>query len=655
MRPLEPALVTWLMRLRDRRFPIVVDEIQSGMGRTGTFLASEGTGLIGDYYCLGKSLGGGLVKIAATMVARSRYDNHYSTLHTSTFAEDDLSSRLSLRALALLDEEHGLERARNKGELLLDQLEELRRRFPSVLKEVRGRGLMVGVELHSQTDSSSPVLRLMDQERYLGYAVAAHLLNRFDIRIFPTLSSPRTLRLEPSYRVPRRELERFVSALAEVCNLLARGDAGALLAPLVEGPPGAPRPAVQPAPLPSGAVSVAPAGRPRVAFLGHFLQATDLKARDPSLALLSDQQLVRLYQKTHTLFERGVPLESEIVRSPVGSEVELRFIGHYLTADTIYQAMRARDDRWIRRQITASVQWAKAHGCSLVGFGGYTSIVAGNCRDVPVGGIGLTSGNSLTVAMALEAVRVAGSRAGLDLSRATVGVVGASGNIGTTCAEILAPVCGSLSLFGRPLGRQRLRELAARILRDLAGSSPASGGALLEAVHRCPDLVTAARDLDEEAFGRLADERLLDDPRVQPLLAASSDLSGLRRCSVIIASSNSPTPVLTESHVAEGQPVIVCDIAVPRDTSPSLLSTRPQARIIKGGLVSLPCNERFQVAGIPLKRGQSYACMAETLLLGLEGWKGHFSYGPITGQQVAHMQALARKHDFRLMEEHALH
>ncbi|MBI4577701.1 MAG: aminotransferase class III-fold pyridoxal phosphate-dependent enzyme, partial [Planctomycetes bacterium] len=88
-------------------FPLVMDEIQCGMGRTGTFLASEPSGVRGDYYLLSKSLGGGLAKISALLVESGRYLADYGYLHTSTFAEDDPSSALALAVLELLEEGGG--------------------------------------------------------------------------------------------------------------------------------------------------------------------------------------------------------------------------------------------------------------------------------------------------------------------------------------------------------------------------------------------------------------------------------------------------------------------------------------------------------------------------------------------------------------------
>jgi acetylornithine/succinyldiaminopimelate/putrescine aminotransferase len=72
-----------------RGVPLIADEIQTGMGRTGTFLASQALGVSPDYVLLSKALGGGLAKISATLIKRERHIDKFDVLHTSTFAEDD--------------------------------------------------------------------------------------------------------------------------------------------------------------------------------------------------------------------------------------------------------------------------------------------------------------------------------------------------------------------------------------------------------------------------------------------------------------------------------------------------------------------------------------------------------------------------------------
>ena len=76
---------------------LIVDEIQCGLGRTGAFLASSALGAAGDYYLFSKSLGGGLAKVSAVLIASDRYQPGFDLRHSSTFADDDFSSAIALR------------------------------------------------------------------------------------------------------------------------------------------------------------------------------------------------------------------------------------------------------------------------------------------------------------------------------------------------------------------------------------------------------------------------------------------------------------------------------------------------------------------------------------------------------------------------------
>src|SRR4029450_6279631 len=114
-------------------------------------------GIVGDYYLLSKALGGGLTKIAALLVRRDRYQEEFGYLHTSTFADDDFTSAISLAALDLVTRDDGglMRDCPEKGTYLLERLRALQQRYPRVIRDVRGRGLLLGVELAPADDSAS--------------------------------------------------------------------------------------------------------------------------------------------------------------------------------------------------------------------------------------------------------------------------------------------------------------------------------------------------------------------------------------------------------------------------------------------------------------------------------------------------------------------
>ncbi|MBV2155283.1 aspartate aminotransferase family protein [Kitasatospora sp. SUK 42] len=206
--------------------PIVIDEIQSGMGRTGAFLASSLIGLRGDYYTLAKSLGGGIAKTSVMLVRRSRYRREFELVHSSTFAKDHFSCHIALKVLEMLEADDGraYRTAGELGEKLTAMLEAVRADFPDVVKEIRGKGLMLGLEFHDQSEGSDEGIRETARAGFLGYAVAGYLLREHRVRTFPTASAANTLRFEPSTLISDAEICQLGSALRGVCSVLRLQD-----------------------------------------------------------------------------------------------------------------------------------------------------------------------------------------------------------------------------------------------------------------------------------------------------------------------------------------------------------------------------------------------------------------------------------------------
>jgi predicted amino acid dehydrogenase len=203
--------------------------------------------------------------------------------------------------------------------------------------------------------------------------------------------------------------------------------------------------------------------------------------------------------------------------------------------------------------------------------------------------------------MGIAAMKKAASEVGIDLSRSKLGIIGATGNIAATYALMMAGEVAELTLIVRDPASPRLKTL-------------------MNEIHRAvPHLPVRAVD----------------------------DLDALRACSLIVAASNAPEPLIYPESLPPG-PVVICDISLPSDVAPAVSLERPEALVIHGGLVRLPCNDDFLIAGLPLDAGYVYACMAETLLMGLEGIQSHGSYGPITPSDVEKAMAMAERHGFTL-------
>jgi acetylornithine/succinyldiaminopimelate/putrescine aminotransferase/nucleoside-diphosphate-sugar epimerase len=129
----------------------VIDEVQTGLGRTGKWFALEHWGLEPDFVLIGKALSGGYMPVAAMVTTREIYQNAVGTLdrsyvHQSTYGRNRLSMAAGLAALRVIERDGLVEQAERMGTLLVDRLAELQQRH-ELIKEVRGSGLMIGIEL----------------------------------------------------------------------------------------------------------------------------------------------------------------------------------------------------------------------------------------------------------------------------------------------------------------------------------------------------------------------------------------------------------------------------------------------------------------------------------------------------------------------------
>jgi len=170
---------------------LVIDEVQSGLGRTGKLFAFQHAGITPDIVCIAKSLAGGLPMGA--VLFGSAVKNLAPGLHGSTFGGNPLACAAALAALTAIQEEDLPGQAAAKGAYLMEELQSLD--SPKV-REVRGKGLMIGIELKEKV---APYIAAL-QERHI-IALNAGLT---------------TIRLLPPLVITREQLDRVVAALKEV-------------------------------------------------------------------------------------------------------------------------------------------------------------------------------------------------------------------------------------------------------------------------------------------------------------------------------------------------------------------------------------------------------------------------------------------------------
>jgi putrescine aminotransferase len=181
---------------------LIVDEVQTGLGRTGKMFGIEHYGVKPDIMCLAKPLGGGVMPIGAFVSTKEIWQEMIPNpfLHTTTFGGNPLACAAAIAAINVTLEEHLPEQAAEKGAYFIPKLLDLMSKYKNICQEGRGRGLMIGMEFTSNE---------------AGYDVAKDLFKN-GILVAGTLINAKTIRIEPPLVITRAELDKVLEVLDRV-------------------------------------------------------------------------------------------------------------------------------------------------------------------------------------------------------------------------------------------------------------------------------------------------------------------------------------------------------------------------------------------------------------------------------------------------------
>ncbi|MBX3095454.1 MAG: hypothetical protein KF812_01195, partial [Fimbriimonadaceae bacterium] len=302
----------------------------------------------------------------------------------------------------------------------------------------------------------------------------------------------------------------------------------------------------------------------RFAFVLHPISVKDTARKYPIAKYLPDSWVESAMAKM------SPRLVSEItgITGKNGSEASGVFIGLPLTPRQMIETLPLER---VYDRIVQCAELAHREGAKIIGLGAFTSVVGdGGITVANRSPIAVTTGNSYTVATAIQGTLKACELLGINLEEAHLAVVGATGSIGKTCATLLSPSFARTYLVGRD--QARTEELAVSL--------------------------TNAR--------------------------GTTDIEVIRDADVIVTVTSSDSEVIEPAHLKVG--AVVCDVARPRDVSVRVAKERPDVLVIEGGVVAVPGEVDFRFNfGFPPKT--SYACMAETMMLALEGRYENFTLG----------------------------
>lgn len=208
-----PGYLQALRRIcTDRGVYLVLDEVQTGLARTGAMFACNHSGVVPDIMTLAKALGGGVMPIGAVVGTAEVWERTFREnplIHTSTFGGNPLACAAGIATLDVIRDEGLVDAARERGAQLLAGLQAVRDRFPEALVAARGQGLMLGVEF-----SVKDVAELTINGMARRGVIAAY-----------TLNNPRVIRFEPPLVVTAQQVDTaiaaFSEAVAEAVEMLA--------------------------------------------------------------------------------------------------------------------------------------------------------------------------------------------------------------------------------------------------------------------------------------------------------------------------------------------------------------------------------------------------------------------------------------------------
>ncbi|MDT3699715.1 MAG: shikimate dehydrogenase [Thermincola sp.] len=326
------------------------------------------------------------------------------------------------------------------------------------------------------------------------------------------------------------------------------------------------------------------------AFMIHPLDETDVERKFSVAKYLPDcvvRQILKLIP----------PFKASDITGVASKHNEIS--GCFVTCPLTARQMTTLPEPFVMDKIIKAGKVAEAAGAKVLGLGAFTSVIGdagitvAKHLKIPV-----TTGNSYTVATALEGAKMAAAMMGHNLDTANIAIIGANGSIGSVCANILAREARHLKLVGKD--EVKLQKLAHKILYET---------------------------------GLVA--KIGTDVR-----------SSVNEADIVICVTSSVDVLINPEDLKPG--AVICDVSRPRNVSRQVAELRNDVLVIEGGLVEVPGDVDFNLNfGFP--PGMAYACMAETMILALEQKYESYTLGrELNVQQVLEISKLAKKHGFKV-------
>lgn len=186
---------------------LIADEVQTGIGRTGEWFGVNHDGVTPDLMACAKALGGGVMPIGAIIGTPRAWQGLIEApfLHTSTFGGNQLACAAGIAAIKYIQEEDLLRRGRETGAYFKAGLEKIMQEYPEVIAQVRGRGMMIGIELTKEGAGGMLMSLMIDKKIIVAY----------------TLNNPKVIRIEPPLIMPVEVVDYVLEEFREAVKMTA--------------------------------------------------------------------------------------------------------------------------------------------------------------------------------------------------------------------------------------------------------------------------------------------------------------------------------------------------------------------------------------------------------------------------------------------------
>ena len=278
---------------------------------------------------------------------------------------------------------------------------------------------------------------------------------------------------------------------------------------------------------------------------------------------------------------------------------------HAIICPMFPEDMVGLDEEFVLNRITQAVMKAGKLGCKITTLGGFTSVVGNEGEVVSKRvNIAVTSGNTYTASLAIEGIIKAAYYMDMDLSKSTLAVIGATGDIGSICTSILSKKVKKLNLAAR--SEKRLLDLAEKI-------------------------------------------RMESETKVE---VYKSYKDAVKEADIILTVTSAVSTIIEPENLKPGS--VVCDVAIPANIAKEVVNMRDDIFVFEGGLAKLPYQSEVKdrIFNELMPSGSVYGCLAEGMVLTFEGRFENYSIGrgKITEEKIDEISKIAKKHGFQLAD-----